>query len=480
MKLLSLSTVVVCLSAMSLGAAIQVPTFFSDGMVLQQEVGARVWGFGEKDEAVRVEFAGQQLNAITGDDGKWMVDFKDLKANKEGQVLTISSGGEEKVIKDVLVGEVWIASGQSNMEWVLPRTDGVAEVKTAKDDLLRIYVSRNVTAVAPARDFAGSWKKTNPVNNAEFTAVGYQYAKILRETLDVPVGIIECAWGGKKVEAFTSDAAIRAIPEAKHLVDKKEKLVKAWNNIKGAKPAKKKNPELNTGLHSTIYNGMIAPITGYGARGVIWYQGESNCNPQDSLHYSELLYGMIKDWRAQWGSDLSFYYVQLANFGRKGKDPESWVVVQDEMRQLLDVADGVGMAVINDIGAENDIHPKNKKDVGARLSRWALHHDYGMKDVVVSGPLYKSHEVNGASVEVSFAHSDGMKAREDKEVGSFELQGADGRWHASLAVIRDGKVIVSNAAVKAPTNVRYAWKSNPTSANLVNGEGLPASCFMGK
>jgi len=475
------------MSGVSAVAEIKMPAFFSDSMVLQQETGAKVWGFSDQGDKVSVAFAGQTLTTTTGGDGKWMVNFKDLKSDKKGQVLTVTSGKEVHQIMDVLVGEVWIASGQSNMEWTMPKTDGAKEAKTAKDDLLRIYVSKNRTAAEPADDFAGNWRKTDPENNGKFTAVGYQYAKILREKLDVPVGIIECAWGGKPVEAFTSDEAFRKIPEAEVLIEKKEELQKQWDKLKENKDpklSKMKNPKLNDRLHSTIYNGMIAPIAGYGARGVIWYQGESNANSVSARHYGELLNGMILDWRARWKSDLSFYYVQLANFDRNKKNNPNWVIVQDEMRRLLDECPKVGMAVTNDIGNANDIHPKNKKGVAARLACLALNKDYGMSDVIISGPLFKSYEVQAShkdtKVVVSFSHAEGLKSRDGKVLGGFELQDAEGNWHASQAVIVNDKVEVSHPVVKTISNVRYAWLSNPTSANLVNSEELPASCFIGE
>ena len=485
MKFMNTVTGVILMSVVSARAEIKMPAFFSDGMVLQQEIGAKVWGFGVTGETVNVEFSGQKLNATTSDDGKWEVNFKDLKASKIGQVLTVSSGGEKREIKNVLVGEVWIASGQSNMEWTMNKTHSAAEAKIAKDELLRIYVTKNITAASPAKDFAGNWKETDPKNNGRFTAVGYEYAKVLRERLDVPVGIIECAWGGKPVEAFTRDEAFRKIPEAKNLVVKKEGLMKQWKKLREAKepkPTKMKNPELNDRLHSTIYNGMIAPIAGYGARGVIWYQGESNANPESANHYGELLKGMILDWRAQWGSELSFYYVQLANYNRNKKDGPLWVTVQDEMRRLLDECPRVGMAVINDIGDAKDIHPKNKKDVADRLARWALSKDYGVEKVVLSGPLYKSHKIvnDGLQLEVSFEHAVGLNAREGKELGGFELQDMEGNWKSAKAMIKAGKVIVSHSDIKKIKNVRYAWQSNPKSANLVNAEGLPTSCFIGE
>ena len=501
------SAVVLLAGSLSSMAEIKMPAFFSDGMVLQQQTGAKVWGSGDAGETVQVEFAGQKLTSKTGENSMWMVDFKDLKMSKTGATMTISSGKDKHVIKDVVVGEVWLASGQSNMEWTMNRTTGAEDAKTANDSLLRIYVSKNVTAVTPVNDFEGSWKKTQPENTSGFTAVGYEFAKNLRKKLDVPVGIIECSWGGKPVESFVSVEALKALPEAKVVIDKKAALVAKYDPLKAKqsdeanmkkwkmaaaewkktkkgkqprKPRMASNPALNSSLHSTIYNGMIAPIVGYGARGAIWYQGESNANPATGPHYGELLKCLVQDWRKAWGSDLSFYYVQLANFTRGGKDIPNWVVVQDEMRRLLDECDGVGMAVINDIGHPTNIHPSNKKDVGERLARWALSKDYGDKEMVVSGPLYKSHAINGATVEVSFSHSAGIKARDGKALGEFELSDANGNWHPAEAMIKGEKIIVSSKLATKPSNIRFAWKSDPTKANLVNAEGLPTSCFVGK
>jgi len=409
----------------------------------------------------------------------------------------------------VLVGEVWLASGQSNMEWRVTQTTSKDSIATDKDNLLRIYLSGNITAESPVTDFAGTWKPTQPENTGSFTAVGYEFAKALRAKLKVPVGIIECSWGGKPVQSFVSDEALKACPEAKAMLEHKAAAVKnydpkkaqaqyeaalekwkaanaKWQQEKKGRrprhPRKPQHPALNSSMPSAIYNGMIAPLTGYGARGAIWYQGESNAHGDQAKNYGELLECLIQDWRKQWDSNLSFYYVQLANFTRRGKNHPDWVHVQDEMRRLIDDSNSktghVGMATINDIGHPTDIHPKNKKDVGKRLARWALNQDYGKKDVIVSGPLYKSHTINNGAIEITFNHAKGLKTRDGKSPGSFEIAGADGQWQAAEAKVSGNKIIVSSKSLTKPTQARYAWKSDPTGANLVNAEGLPTSCFV--
>jgi sialate O-acetylesterase len=493
-------------------AEIKMPAFFSDRMVIQQEKGAKIWGSADANQEVKVSFGGQQETTKADKDGKWAVEFKGLKASSKGEVMSIEAGEDKKQINDVLVGEVWIASGQSNMEWNMNGSNGKADAAADNDDLLRIYVSGNFTSIEESTDFAGTWQATKPENTGRFTAVGYEFAKVIREKLNVPVGVIECAWGGMPVQAFVSDEALKACPEAEGMLAHKTKAVEAynpetakanyekamatWNEAvakweaenpkKGNKPGQprlQQHPALASNMPSAIYNGMIAPIVGYSARGAIWYQGESNAQGGSSKSYGELLECLIQDWRKRWNTDLSFYYVQLANF-EKWADKQGWVDVQDEMRRLLDDSNSktgkIGMAVINEIGDANDIHPKNKKDVGQRLARWALNQDYGMKDVIVSGPLYTSSAIKGSSIEITFDHAVGMKSRDGKPLGSFEIAGADNQWKPAEATIVGDKIVVSSKDVSAPTQARYAWKINPTDANLVNGEGLPASCFTTK
>ncbi|MBT8037182.1 MAG: sialate O-acetylesterase [Verrucomicrobiae bacterium] len=488
-------------------AEIQMPAFFSDKMVLQQETAAKVWGSADANQKVKVSFAGQSLTTSSNAEGKWRIEFTGLKASKNGSSLTIEAGKDTHAIHDVLVGEVWLASGQSNMEWKVSGTASKPSIATDNDDLLRVYVSGNTTSAKPSTDFPGTWKATKPENTGSFTAVGYEFAKSLREKLDVPVGVIECSWGGKPVQSFISDEALKACPEAKPMLDhksaavsnydpakakenyearmKKWKVADAqWKTEKKGKrprePRKPRHPALAANMPSAIYNGMIAPLVGYGSRGAIWYQGESNARGSQAMAYGELLECLIQDWRKRWGTNLSFYYVQLANFEKWG-DKQAWVNVQDEMRRLLDDSNSktghIGMATINDIGAPMNIHPKNKKDVGQRLARWALNQDYGMKDVVVSGPLYKSHGTKGNAVIVEFDHANGLKSRDGKALGSFEIAGADNQWKPAQAMIAGNTVVVRNKDISKPTQARYAWKINPTAANLVNGEGLPTSCF---
>ena len=480
-------------------AAIELPSFFSDGMVLQQQSEAKIWGWLDSQGEVSVSFGGETRSSKTDEEGRWEVSFDGLKANGEGAELTISDGTDTKVLKDVVVGEVWIASGQSNMEGVVGRSmNAEEEIAASEDSLLRVYLTKNVAQNEFQIDFPGQWASASPETAGKMTAVGYYFARQLRRELGVPVGIIECAWGGKPIEAFVSEEALRELPEAKPLLEKKAQAIANWSDEradedhqkaiarwkeggeKGRKPRRKVEPQLSSKMSATIFNGMIAPITGYGAKGVIWYQGESNANGWTAPIYEELLGCLVDDWRKRWEAELSFYYVQLANYREVTTEPgfeSGWVVVQDEMRRALDSIKGSGMAVINDIGAADNIHPMNKQDVGARLARWALGKDYGKEEVVMSGPLFDKVKKKDGKMILTFDYDEGLKSRDGGPLKRFEIKAKNGAWVWAQAQIEDGKVIVWSDQVEDPEAVRYAWAENPEGANLVNGESLPSSCF---
>ena len=503
-----LAPLLLLLSSLHSLAELKLPKIFSDGMVLQQESSAHIWGWTQPGSSVEITFAGQKYHSKAGAEGKWKIELEGLKANSTGSELTIQSGESKRTIQNVLVGEVWIASGQSNMEWQVSKShQGEKEVAEATDPLLRVFVSSDAAAKTPQDDFQGNWKDTRSANTGSFTAVGYYFAKRLRAELQVPIGIIACSWGAKPVQAFTSEQALAKLPAGKDLLDMKAKAsaafdpemanaryqrqikehqekLAAWTaNKKGRKPRAPRqpiHPDEDPNMPGVIYNGMIAPIIGYGNRGAIWYQGEANANGGTAEHYEELLGCLISDWRQRWGHDLSFYWVQLANYRKASNKPgieSDWALVQDEMRRALKSIPKSGMAVTNDIGDPRDIHPKNKKDVGERLARWALAKDYGRQDLIVSGPLYSGMEQKNGKITLSFEHAQGLKTRDGKSPQRFEIAGADGQWHWAKAHIVGENIILSHDKLKNPSKARYAWASNPEGANLINSAGLPASCF---
>jgi len=492
-------------------AGLTLPHFFSDHMVLQRDKPAAVWGHADPGATVEVSFAGHSSTTKADANGSWRVLLDPLPARAKGSPLTIAAGGERTTVKDVLVGEVWLASGQSNMDFRVSQAhEAKADIPEAKHPAIRMFFGKRVPAATPQPDIDGQWKVCSPETVPGFSAVAYFFALDLHKALRVPVGVVWVSWGGKPVETFTSREALAAIPEGRALLGPFDEQVKnytpekadAWlkkarKNYKtalekwNAKPADKRgrkprpprkpvSPALTPGRPTVLYNGMIAPCVGYTVRGAIWYQGESNAGGiARASAYRELFEAMIKDWRKRWADDFTFLWVQIANFKKATNTPgakDPWALVQDEQRKSLELPK-TGMAVINDIGEANNIHPKNKKDVGRRLARWALHFDYGKKDIVPSGPLFKSYKIEGGKVRVAFDWAKGLKSRDGKPVHRFEIAGADKVWHWADAKIDGETVVVSSPDVPKPVAVRYAWCANPEGANLVNAEGLPVSVF---
>ncbi len=485
---------------------------FSDHGVLQQGEVVAVWGWGSPGETVSVEFGSQRVTAKAGENGEWRLDLKDLRADGKGRKMTVTGDASGSVeVADLLVGEVWMASGQSNMQWSLAQTERAnQDIPAANFPGIRMFLSDQVTAATPQRKVGGSWLVTDPKNAKRFSAVGYYFGLKLHQELGVPVGIICTAWGGKPSEAFTSREGLLTEPEGKSLVDQLDaamakhdaEKVKAAHEVALAawekkaaeitdanKTAEKKqgiprqprppvSPALESNNAAAIYNGMIHPWVGYALTGAIWYQGESNANR--AKQYETIFPQLILDWRRLWKKELPFYYVQLANFKKPSTEPgvpDPWAELQNAQRLTLSLPK-TGMAVINDIGMEKNIHPPNKIDVGNRLARWALANDYGKTGIVISGPLFKSAKIEGNTLRVEFEHATGLKSRDGGPLKCFEMAGADRKWHWADAVIIQGEaLVVSSKAVPQPVALRYAWASNPEGANLVNGEGLPASLF---
>lgn len=492
-------------------AELSVPHFFSDHMVLQRERAAAIWGKANAGVEVSVAFKGKSVSAKAGADGKWRTQIETGKADAMGAVLTISAGADKLEIKDVLVGEVWFASGQSNMFYTMNRSPEYAGlIAESTHPALRMFNAPLVTAAEDQDDIEGSWQASTPETVPGFSAVAFFFARKLHLELGIPVGVIKSAWGGKPVETFTSREALNTLPGTKALVDailkdeasydqaradaayaiKMEQWKATMAAAKGKpdvdrkrlpkKPDAPKRPLLTEGKPGVLYAAMIHPFVGYTMRGAIWYQGEGNARP-GAVPYDQTLPLMINDWRKRWGDEFSFYYVQLASYHAPSTEPgtpDSWALTQDRMRLVLATTPKTGMAITNDVGEANDIHPKNKKDPGERLARWALTKDYG-KELIYSGPLFKSSTAKDSAIRVTFDQSGtGLKSRDGGPLKRFEIAGADKKWAWADAKI-DGKdaVLVSSAEVKSPVAVRYAWAANPEGANLVNSDGLPASVF---
>jgi len=473
--LLSVPIAFLCLVATA-QADVSPASIFGDSMVLQRELPVPVWGRAEPGEAVTVSFAGQSQAAETDQDGKWMVKLKPLTASDKPATMTIA-GKNQITLKDILVGEVWICSGQSNMEWPLRASLNAKEETAAADHpQIRLFnVPGHITSPVAKDACPGQWQVCQPNTTAGFSAVGYFFGRRLQQELNIPIGLVGSNWGGTRIEPWTSPAGFRSVPELKAIADQVDAYTEN-TKVGGRSPA-------------AIYNAMVHPLAPFAMRGAIWYQGESNGNEGESYYHKTQ--ALVNGWRQLFNPDLAFYWVQLADFRNPTDNPaggDGWAKLREAQRKSLGIRH-TGMAVIIDIGQANDIHPRNKQDVGSRLAQWALHQTYSMKKLVPSGPLFKSHKVEGNTIRLSFDHvgsglivgrKEGLKATQEEAGGKlqrFAIAGADKKWHWAEATIDGDSVVVTSAEVASPVAVRYAYSMNPAGANLYNKEGIPASPF---
>jgi sialate O-acetylesterase len=460
----------------SLRADVSLASIFSNGMVLQCDMAVPVWGWAEPGEVVTVAFGDQKKATMADEKGRWQVKLDALKASDKGRSLSVT-GANAVELKDVLVGEVWICSGQSNMEWSLNASlNAKEEVDAAKHAQIRLFnVPGHTIAPLPQDKCNGRWEVCEPKSAAGFSAVGYFFGRRLQKELNVPIGLVGSNWGGTRIEPWVSPDGFRSVGELKAIADQVDGYTA--------------ETKLGNGSPSAIYNAMIHPLAPFAMRGAIWYQGESNGGEGES--YFHKTRALVNGWRKLFNPELAFYWVQLANFQKPTDEPaggDGWAKLREAQRKALDI-DHTGMAVIIDIGEAGDIHPRNKQDVGSRLAQWALHQTYGKKDIVPSGPLYKSHKVEGHAIRVSFddvggglmvGTKNGLEPTEEikgGELARFAIAGADKKWHWAEATIDGKDVVVKSPDVSSPVAVRYAFSMNPTGANLYNKEGLPASPF---
>jgi sialate O-acetylesterase len=418
-------------------ADVKLPSVIGSHMVLQRDKPLPIWGQADAGEEVTVQVDDEQGSAAAKADqnGAWKVTLPPMKADGKAHTLTIT--GENKIqLKDILIGEVWIGSGQSNMEWTLGGSHDAKEAIPAADQpQIRLFQVPKIQAAAPASDVKAAWRVCTPKKAPAFSGVLYHFGLALQKELDVPIGLIHSSWGGSPIEQW--------------MVEEK--------------------------TSGSMHNGMIAPLQPFAIRGILWYQGESNVG--NGLKYRDKKEALIKGWRKIWGQDMPFYFVQIAPYSGYGQQPP---LLWEAQAATLKIPK-TGMAVITDlVPTLGDIHPTNKKDVGKRLALWALAKDYGKKDLVYSGPLYKGMKADGNKIRLQFAHvGTGLKARDDKPLSEFQIAGADGKFVPAEAVIDGNEVVVQAKDVESPTQVRFGWRyiANP---NLINKEGLPASPFQTK
>jgi len=484
------------------GADVKLPTLLSDNMVLQRDREVPLWGTADAEEPITVTLGDQQVTTTTNREGRWTVK---LPPRPAGGPFELTIAGKNTItLKNVLVGEVWVASGQSNMEWpVGASANAPQEIAAANFPQIRYFGVQHTVAGQPQSGVNGSWVECSPATVAGFSAVAYFFGRELHQTLGVPVGLIKSAWGGTPAEAWISRSGLESEPALKPLlerwdyaclqaleeharsVDRYFQQITQW--VQEAQQSGSPSPMPSApGLPGTLtspwrasglYNGMIAPLIPYAIRGAIWYQGESNAGR--AYQYRTLFPAMIRDWRRAWGQgDFPFLFVQLANFMAPPAEPKesAWAELREAQTMTLQLPQ-TGMAVAIDIGEANDIHPKNKQDVGKRLALAALANTYG-RDVVYSGPLYQSMAIEGNTVRLWFRHlGGGLVAQGGEPLKGFAIAGEDRKFVWAEAKIDGETVVVRSDQVPNPVAVRYAWADNPEGCNLYNRAGLPASPF---
>jgi sialate O-acetylesterase len=482
-------------------ADVKLASPFTDHMVLQREMPVPVWGWADPGATVTVEFAAQKKSVTADANGEWRLALDPLVASTVSHDFVVTATNRESKIEsrklsDVLVGEVWLGSGQSNMDFTVSKkakyfagvVDEEKEIAAANYPLIRMFTGDAAKAYTPQATVGGAWKVCSPETVPAFSAVGYFFARALQKELKIPVGIVTLSFGAScaqawiRRDAMLADTAFKAVldrfddqvkayvpPTAEELARAKEAAAKAKADGKRA-PRGRANPVQDQHNPTVMFNGMIAPVVGYAIRGVLWYQGESITAPRELFpRWNELL---IADWRKLWGRDLPFYFVQLAALQNNSNSPEvrAW---QAEALKLPNTA----MAVTLDIGDPKDVHPHNKAPLGDRLARIALARDYG-RVLEYSGPQLTVSVIEGGAIRLKFSHLGGGLVAKDGALKTFEVAGADGKFVPAEAMIDRDSIVVRAAEVAAPTTARYAWSNYPEGANLFNAAGLPAAPFL--
>ena len=480
-------------------AEVKLPKILSDRMVLQAEQPATIWGWADPQEKVEVTLGNKSASTTADASGKWSLK---VEVPAAGASLEMKVAGKNTlVVKDVLIGELWICSGQSNMEWSVAQSKNKdQEIAAAEYPLIRHFKVPHLTADTPQDDLQGEWVICSPSTVANFTAVGYFFGRELHKQLGGrPVGLIGTNWGGTPAESWTSRKAMESEPSLKPLLErwdtqianfdpekaqasylkakadweKKAAEAKAANQPAPRAPGAPSSPAKSAGRPANLYNAMIAPLLPLRVKGAIWYQGESNVGR--AVQYKTLFPLMIRNWRADFNApELPFHFVQIAPF--RYNNPEACAELWEAQLHTLKTVPHTGMAVTTDIGNYTDIHPNNKQDVGLRLALWALAKNYGKQGIVYSGPVYQSAKPSGNKIVISFEHAEGLKSRDGKPLTHFSVAGEDQKFFPAEATIEGKTIVVTSKDVAKPLEVRFAWEES-ADPNLTNGAGLPASPF---
>lgn len=475
-------------------------SIFGDSMVLQRDQPIRVWGWTVPNQQVEITLGETSQQAVADSEGRFDLKLDAMPAGGPHQMVV--QADEKIVFEDVLIGEVWLCSGQSNMAWPVSNSnDADLEALAAKFPNIRLISVPQVGTQEPQNDFDGQWQSCSPETVKDFSAVGYFFGRQLHQTLDVPIGLIDNAWGGSAAEAWVRRDRLEADKTYEDLLEKWEQIesnydheqamaqwrerVRAWEeNRRGSRPRPPRNQLAGQHRPANLYNGVLRPILGYTIAGVIWYQGESNSGR--AYQYRELFPLMIQNWRDEWAQgNFPFYWVQLADYQRETDQPaeSAWAELREAQTMTAKRLPHTGQAVITDLGEAEDIHPRNKQDVAKRLARLALKNEYGY-DIVAHSPTYESMEVREDRVLLSFDHiGGGLDTFDVRQPLGFTIAGEDKKFVPADAKLVDtdddrkfDSVEVWSDSVDEPVAVRYAWADNPV-CNVQNVEGLPLTPF---
>ncbi len=440
---------------------LKLPSIFSDNMILQQESVVSIWGWSKSNSqvSINVSWNKKTLKVKSDSEGKWLLKVKTPKSGKSHQ-MSFQSNNKKVVISNILMGEVWIASGQSNMQMnldgyrnepVLGANDAIANSDNSE---IRFFTVERNTSNIPLENLEGKWSVSSPENSPFFSAVAYSFAKYLNTVLDDPVAIIHTSWGGTPAEAWSDSKSLQ--------MDFKKSEIKNHVGTPQHEP-------------SSLYNAMISPLVNFRIKGAIWYQGESNVSR--SSNYAKLKNSMIEGWRREWSQgSFPFYFVQISPYKYDGIDKSSSAFLREAQLNTMFNTSNTGMVVSLDVGDENSIHPSRKFILGKRLAYWALNKDYGFSKIEFSGPVFKSLEIKENKVMIKFDFAENGLFCPDDEINNFELASKDKVFFPANAKIMGNQLEVQSDKVKTPVHVRYGWK-NYLKGNLFDVKGLPASSF---
>jgi sialate O-acetylesterase len=452
---LLLSSLILLVNLNSGNANISLPEIFSDNMVIQQKSEVVIWGWAKTGEPVilKADWMDSEVSSKAGSQGTWRITLKTPTAG--GPYNIYIKGYNELILRNILIGEVWLCSGQSNMEWSARSgiNNGEEEIKNANYPEIRLFSVYQSTSLFPQDHLTGEWTGCTPETMKNFSVIAYLFAKKLHLELGVPVGVINSSWGGTPAEAWMPEDVIEKDSFLKQAAAKQKPV--PWGPVEPGR----------------IYNSMISPMVPFRIAGVLWYQGEANTI--NAYAYKEILESLIKSWRTRWGYEFPFYYAQIAPYIYGS--PNEGVEVREAQRRALELSN-TGMIVLSDIGDTLNIHPRNKQDVALRFAGLALNRHYKTEKIEDSGPLFREMTIEGNKAIVLFDHSEGLHVAGDK-LTCFEIAGADKVYYPAKARIKDQMVILQSDKVKVPVAVRFAW-SNTATPNLFNSANLPASCFI--